>query len=423
MRTFTQKVKTPEYNNVFRDMCEDSKRLYNVALYELRKFRSQNDGKNMSYPALDKYLRENRPKIYYRLNSQPTQNVLRELDSARKSFFALLKLVLSGQYKEKVRPPKYIKDRGLHNIHFGTRSFRVANGKLLLSVSKYYRNRWEDLRSIELPFPEYLADFKVNEIELKPLGYGSFELHYKYEEKAVKQIRLIKKEFLSADLGLNNLVSAVSTSGDAFLISGKHIKSVNQWYNKNIARLRSQLDLEKHKLRKMEFIDQIKKSTEKRNRIVKDILHKISFQLVNYCLNHRIGNIVIGKNLGWKQSINIGKKNNQKFVQIPHAKLIDYIKYKGKSLGIKVILKEESYTSKCDSLALESVQKHKTYLGRRTKRGLFKSSTGKVLNADINGAINILRKALGLKCKDESSLLEKIISSGRVFRPWHVVVT
>ena len=377
----------------------------------------------MGYPSLDKHLRENRPKIYYRLNSQLTQNVLRELDAARKSFFALLKKAVSGQYKEKVRPPKYIKDCGMHNIHFGTRTFRVNGDTLILSVSKYYRNRYEDLRTIELPFPKHLADYKINEIELKPLGYGSFELHFKYEEHPVKQVKLKKKEFLSADLGLNNLVSAVSTTGDAFLVSGKRIKSVNQWYNKNIANLRSQLDLEKNKIKKMRLIEQIKRSTEKRNRIVKDILHKISYQVVNYCLNHSIGNIVIGKNQGWKQSVNIGKKNNQKFVQIPHAKLINYIEYKAKSLGIKVILKEESYTSKCDSLALESVQKHASYLGRRIKRGLFKSSTGKVLNADINGAINILRKALSLKSKDESSLLEKIISSGRVFRPWYVAAT
>lgn len=422
MRTCVTKIKTATYNRLLCDMCEDSKRLYNSALYELRKYRASNDGKNMSYPKLDKFLRENRPKLYYRLSSQVTQNVLRELDGGRKSFFALLKMVLAGKYKEKVRPPKYIKDKGLHNIHFGTRTFRVKGGNLVLSVSKYHRNR-HSFRSIELPLPVHLESADLREVEIKANGYGSFELHVKYEEAKEPVLNLMKDEYLSIDLGLNNLVSAASTTGDAFLISGKRIKSVNQWYNKNISTLRSKLDREKNKFIRMKLTHQIRRTTDKRNRIVKDILHKISYKVVQYCVQNQIGNIVIGQNKGWKKSINIGKKNNQKFVQIPHSKLIGYIQYKAESFGISVQDNEESYTSKCDSLALEPIQKHSRYLGRRIKRGLFKSSLGVVINADINGAINILRKALSLKSKDESSLLEKIVSSGRVFRPWHIAVT
>ena len=422
MRTYVSKIKTSEYNRLLCDMCEDSKRLYNSALYELRKYRASQGGKSMSYPKLDKYLRENRPKIYYRLSSQVTQNVLREVDAGRKSFFALLKLVLSGKYKEKVRPPKYIKDKGLHNLHFGTRTIRIRNEKLVLSVSKYHRNRHK-FKSIELPFPSHLEGCDLREVEIKPNGYGSFELHIKYEELVEPEADLNPNEYLSIDPGLNNIVSGVSTTGDAFLISGKKIKSVNQWFNKNIACLRSAHDKEKNKLRKLRINQQIRKTTEKRNRIIRDILHKISRRVVTYCIQNRIGNIVIGKNKGWKQSINIGRKNNQNFVQIPHAKLIRYIQFKAKNLGVLVEVNEESYTSKCDSLALEPVQKHPEYLGRRIKRGLFKSSVGFVINADINGAINILRKALKLKSKDESFLIEKIVSSGRVFRPWYVAVT
>jgi IS605 OrfB family transposase len=376
----------------------------------------------MSYPKLDKFLRENRPKLYYRLSSQVTQNVLREIDSGRKSFFALLKLALSGKYKEKVRPPKYIKDKGLHNLHFGTRTFRIKGSNLLLSVSKYHRNR-HDIRSIEFPLPSHLKDSDLREVEIKPTGYGSFELHIKYEEREESEADLKADEYLSIDLGLNNLVSAASTLGDAFLISGRKIKSVNQWYNKNISFLRSAFDKEKNKLNRMKLKQQISRTTAKRNRTVKDILHKVSHKVVEYCIKNQIGNIVIGQNKGWKRSIDIGRRNNQKFVQIPHAKLIHYIQYKASALGIVVKENEESYTSKCDSLALEPIQKQTKYLGRRIKRGLFRSSLGVVINADINGAINILRKALSLKSKNESSLIEKIVSSGRVFRPWHVAVT
>ena len=259
MRTCVTKIKTTAYNRLLRDMCEDSKRLYNSALYELRKFRASNDGKNLSYPKLDKYLRENRPKIYYRLSSQVTQNVLRELDGGRKSFFALLKLVLAGKYKEKVRPPQYIKDRGLHNLHFGTRTFRLKNDQLILSVSKYHRNR-HGIKSIAFLLPRHLANVDVREVEIKPIGYGSFELHIKYEENKELATDLESSEYLSIDLGINNIVSAASTRGDAFLISGKRIKTVNQWYNKNLSILRSKHDKEKNKLKRMRLNEKIKRT-------------------------------------------------------------------------------------------------------------------------------------------------------------------
>ena len=149
----------------------------------------------------------------------------------------------------------------------------------------------------------------------------------------------------------------------------------------------------------------------RRNFWIDDKIHKISRWIINFCINNNIGNIVIGLNKCWKQGINLGKKNNQKFVEIPFSKLIDKISYKGKLIGINVQTTEESYTSKVDHLAFESLEKHDAYSGKRKKRGLFQSSVNKLLNADVNGAIGIGRKVFG------DSFVKEIIDSGFAFNP------
>ena len=178
----------------------------------------------------------------------------------------------------------------------------------------------------------------------------------------------------------------------------------HQWYNKKKAKL-------------MSFVgdrgssNRIRRITLFRNCWIEDKLHKISRYIVNFCRSNNIGTIIIGLNKEWKQEINIGRRNNQHFVSIPHSKLIDKIVYKAKLLGINVVIHEESYTSKIDHLAFEPLKKQESYLGKRKKRGLFQSSIGKLINADINGSIGIARKVIG------DSFIEKIIDSGFVFNP------
>ena len=237
---------------------------------------------------------------------------------------------------------------------------------------------------------------------------------------------------MSLDLGVDNIVSMVnSNSGESILINGKEIKSINRFINKNKSVLSSILKLNqnKHYSKRLDNLD------TKRLNILKDRLHKISTYIIDYCLNNNINNIVIGINEGWKNEINIGKKNNQNFLNIPHSLLIQYIEYKSKLSGLNCILQEESYTSKVDSLVLEDLPVYgeysdkkisKTinpltnikYLGKRIKRGLFQSSSGKLIHSDINGSLNILRKYLNsLDICKQDSLIKKILSSGRVFRP------
>ena len=219
---------------------------------------------------------------------------------------------------------------------------------------------------------------------------------------------LDKDNFLSIDLGLNNLCSCISNVGlIPFIVNGRIMKSFNQWYNKKKAKL-------------MSFVgdrgssNRVRRITLFRNCWIEDKLHKISRYIVNFCRSNNIGTIIIGLNKEWKQEINIGRRNNQHFVSIPHSKLIDKIVYEAKLLGINVVIHEESYTSKIDHLAFEPLKKQESYLGKRKKRGLFQSSIGKLINADINGSIGIARKVIG------DSFIGKIIDSGFVFNPIRV---
>ena len=176
------------------------------------------------------------------------------------------------------------------------------------------------------------------------------------------------------------------------LIKGGKLKSINQYYNKEKARLQSNLQLQY----KDRFTsNRIDKLTRTRNNRIEDSLHKISKYVKDLCLEHNVSRVVIGLNKDWKQEINIGSVNNQNFVNIPHSKLINLIRYKLEEIGVVLIVREESYTSKCSSFDLEEIKKQETYKGKRTKRGLFKTSKGLYLNADVNGSLNIIRKEFG----------------------------
>jgi putative transposase len=226
-----------------------------------------------------------------------------------------------------------------------------------------------------------------------------------YEHQIQINNEIKKENFLSLDLGLNNLVTSINNVGlTPFIINGRVLKSVNQVFNKSKAELMSYIG-------NKGTSNRIKQVTFYRNNFIENKMHKISRFIINYCIENKIGSIVVGKNKGWKDGINIGNKNNQNFVNIPHAKLIEKICYKAKMVGIEVTETEESYTSKIDHLAFEEMCKQENYLGKRLKRGLFQSSIGKLINADVNGAIGIARKVFG------DSVLRQIIDSGLAYNP------
>lgn len=202
---------------------------------------------------------------------------------------------------------------------------------------------------------------------------------------------LNKDWVLSVDLGVNNL-AALTSNKQGFrtsLVNGRPLKAINQFYNKQKAHYQS--ILAKHGRYSSRRINEMGQKREQR---INHYLHVASRRIIDLMCQEQMGVLVIGKNKNWKQAANMGSKNNQQFVQIPFARFIDMLTYKAKIVGIQVIIQEESYSSKCSFLDFEPVQKHAQYAGWRVKRGLFRASDGRTINADLNGSYNILRKAI-----------------------------
>ena len=207
---------------------------------------------------------------------------------------------------------------------------------------------------------------------------------------------------MSIDLGIDNLCTCTSNVTKSFIVNGKPIKSINQYYNKQKSKYQSILELKNHK----KYSNRLYRLTLKRHNKIKDYFHKVSRYIVNQLVEQSINTLIIGKNNGWKQETNLGKRNNQNFVQIPFNMLINMLQYKCKIQGINCILQEESYTSKAsffdnDYIPIynksKSEIKNYTFSGKRIKRGLYKTNNI-LINADINGSLNILRKYLNVAC-------------------------
>jgi len=207
-------------------------------------------------------------------------------------------------------------------------------------------------------------------------------------EREVKQHDLNKDFFISLDIGVDNLIAFISNLAERpVLLNGRMVKAENQYYNKKMAELRSASPFRTtHRMERLSL---------KRENWISNYFHQVTHYLIQYCIERKIGTIIVGYNKGWKQECNLGKRTNQKFVSIPFDKLLSQIEYKCEDNGINFLKTEESYTSKVDHLVSEVLGKHDTYMGRRIKRGLFKSSTGALINADVNGALGISRKVFG----------------------------
>lgn len=374
----------------FYDICHKSALLYNFITFHYRQaiFKKQ---EYFSEYEISKLCTEFNQEDYRALPAQISQQVIKQVFINFKSWIAAKKEYEKNPSKflGKPRLPKYKDGKKKNVVVLTNQTCRLKNGFVHFPKSTNLK-----------PFKTNVNSFQQVRIVPNATCY-IVEVVYEKEEK---YLGLNEKNFISLDLGLNNYVSAISNVEESFIINGKIMKSFNNWFNKRKAKLMAFVknDGTSNKLQNL---------NNKRNFWIEDKNHKVSRFIINYCIEHNIGTIIIGKNKQWKNGINIGKKNNQKFVELPHAKLIDKITYKAKLVGIKVIETEESYTSKCDALALEPIKKQVTYLGKRVKRGLFQSSVGKIINADINGACNIARKVIG------NSFVNEIVNSGLVFRP------
>ena len=228
----------------------------------------------------------------------------------------------------------------------------------------------------------------IRQVRIVPLKTENVKVEIIYE-KETRDHEVNYDSILAIDLGVNNLVSLTSNKRgfQPLVVNGRPVKSINQYYNKERSRLMSLLSSDQKETKR------IRRLTEKRNRRIAYYLHNTSRFVIDICLFEGIGTIVISKNPNWKNGCNMGDTNNQNFCGIPHSVLISQIVYKAEEYGIRVEMVTEEYTSKCSFLDSEEICKHASYVGRRIKRGLFRSNSGRLINADTNGSYNILIKA------------------------------
>lgn len=384
------------------NLCKVSNNLYNQALYLFRQA-LKNENKWLWYADMDKLMKTTpnlNGEINYRLlKAQVSQQILKILDKNVKAYCKTIKdfKVHPTKYKAMPQLPSFRKRGSLFNLYYSNQSASIKDGKIRLA------------KDLVIPIPQWekykerVQDFQ--QVRILPSG-KKLKVEIVYRQEAI-DTDLNKSKYASIDLGIDNLATTVTDKG-SFLYSGRFLKSYNRNFNRQLAKLQSIKDKQGIK----RITKRMQNLYEKRDRYFEDAFHKYSRMIVNHLIENRTGNLVVGYNTGWKQSANIGKRNNQKFVQIPFARLASYLKYKCEMVGIRFVKNEESYTSKCDALAKEEIRKHKSYLGKRVKRGLFRSSTGRYINADVNGAVNILRKVVS-----DSDCISRIIGSGRLLRP------
>ena len=388
--TLKQQVKhlsKKEFKNL-KYLCHIAKNLKNQAIYNVRQHYFKNK-KYLSYNENYKMLKNS--ENYKKLNSNMAQQILKEVDESFKSFFALLKLAKNGQYNGKIKLPNYLDKDSFTTLIIGF--VRLKDDMLIVPYSNSFKKTHQE---VKVKLPSVLKDKKIKEIRIIPKQHSRyFEIQYIYEVKEVQR-ELNKENVLGIDLGINNLCTCVTNTGASFIIDGRKLKSINQYYNKINAKLQSIKD--KQKIERTTLRQ--KRITRKRNNRINDYLSKAARTIVNYCLNNDIGKLVLGYNEDFQRNSNIGSINNQNFVNIPYGKLRDKLIYLCKLYGIEFKLQEESYTSKAsffdgDEIPIYDKENLQEYIfsGKRIKRGLYQTSGGKLINADCNGALNILRKS------------------------------
>ena len=390
--TVKQQVKhlSKEEYRTIRELCHVAKNLTNEAIYNVRQYYFT-EGEFLKYEKNYTLLKTS--SNYKALNSNMAQQILKEVDGSFKSFFGLLKLAKQGRYAFKdCKLPYYLPKDGYATLVIGF--VRLNGNKLVLPFSNSFKKTH---KTIEITIPPVLLDKKVKEIRIIPKANARFfEVQYIYKAECIQR-NLNTNNALALDLGINNLVTAVSSKGKSFIIDGRRLKSINQWFNKENARLQSIKD-KQHFGKKT--TNRQKTIARNRNNKVNDYMNKAACKVIDYCIANDIGTLIVGYNETFQRGSNIGKQNNQNFVNIPYGLLRSKLEYLCELNDIIFVKQEESYTSKASFWDKVEVPVYNAdnpteyqFSGTRVHRGLYKTATGKTFNADINGALNIMRKS------------------------------
>ena len=380
-----------------KDICHRCKNLYNYCNYILRQSLFKGEGLPREYELVGILTRENQDD-YRALPAQTSQQAIKFLYKNWKAYFQSLKSYQKDKSKFNGCPriPKY-KPRGEkgHSVAFFTnQQAKLRNGKIIFPQDTGL-----------LPIKTKAS--RIKQVRIVP-STACFIVEVVYQKEVV-QTETTEGAIASIDLGINNFVTFLDNQGyQPFIINGKGAKAYNQYFHKEKARLQSELKQGKYSSKNIQLL------CLRRANFMQNFLHQSSSIVVKALKERKISTLVIGLNEDWKQDSNMGKQNNQNFVSLPHKKLIDQLVYKCEEIGIEVILTEEAYTSKIDHFVEEPMCRQVKYLGKRIHRGLFRSSTGILINADLNGALGIMRKVFPEKAL---AIAELIRNSGVAFTP------
>lgn len=409
-----------ETEAILRYLCEQSGKHYNSGVYFTRQTFFKTGRILTGKFDLDFEPSVSKTSVAQSLPSTPAQQTLRSVMEAFKSFKSLRDLHFKGQLHFKPKAPGYLKGAKLFKVAYpnsGGQKPKLVDGRLKFSTGLAVR-RWFGLSEFYLPMPSNIDIAKVKEFTILPKN-GAFYLELSYEVTAQVH-QLDPKQALSIDLGTaDNLAACVDTLGNSLLIDARAMKAMNQLWNKKVA-------TRKEGKPQAYWDGWLDRATRKRNHQMRDGINKAAKQIIDHCLKYGIGTLVIGWNEGFKSNANMGRLNNQKFVQMPLGKLKDRLKQLCELHGIRFEETEEAYTSKASYLDGDSLPRFGEKpdgwkaSGKRVRRGLYQSADGSIVNADLNGAANILSKVARTLGIDLSRLGRRSLTTVARVRLWQL---
>jgi transposase, IS605 OrfB family, central region len=372
------------YYPILCDFTHKSKNLYNHANFLVRNEFIKNN-KWLRYGEMDKILKTDLTFDDYKQmpTAQSAQQILRLLEKDWKSFFTAIKDWNNHKDRYLGRPklPKYKPKDGKHILILTNQNVKIKDG--VLCFPKTFKGF-----TINPQFLQKDNFVSFQQVRFIP-NYKSFTVEIVYNIEVPNALLPDNGRYLSVDIGLDNLATIVNNvSVKPIVINGKGLKSINKYYNKQISHYREVAK----RMNDRDYTNRMNRITLKRNHKIDDYMHKASKYLIDYALENDFNTIVIGNNKNWKQKSSMSKRVNQSFVGIPHMRFIEMVQYKAQNVGLNVILTEESYTSGTSFLDNEEPIKANYDKSRRVQRGLFVSNNGTKINADVNGAYQIMRK-------------------------------
>jgi IS605 OrfB family transposase len=400
----------PEQRAVLEYLCGEANKVYNCAVYYARQvyFKTKRFPGRAEICSVMKWNRH-----FSAMYVSSAQQVCNGVAESFKGFRELLKLFYAGELAERPKPPNY-RDKGLFTVSYPVRWLKLTDEGVRIPLGLKVKT-WFDIASIHIPMPSNLDWKTIREVRILPRN-GCFYAEFVYP--LVQQpAELDPGKAIGIDHGIDNWLVCVSTVGTSFIVDGRHLKAINQFYNKRVATLKEG--------RNQDFWSkQLAAITEKRNRQMRDAVNKAARLVVNHCLERGIGTVVFGWNQGQKSGSKMGFKNNQKFVQIPTARLKKRVEQLCQQYGIQFIETEESYTSQASFIDGDFLP---TYgekpdqwksSGKRVKRGLFRTAMNWYVNADANGAANVIRKVSMTLGLDLSGMSRGALTSPARVRFW-----